>query len=60
MSLTDKEIALELTKSYIEHLNERIKSKSITGSHANAESISKTFKYFYSTVENCGKSAEKE
>lgn len=59
MSLTDKEIALELTKSYIEHLNERVKNKS-SGSHTNVENISKTFKYFYSTVENCGKSADKE
>lgn len=49
MSLTDKEIALELTKAYLEHLNTRVNNQAMK-SHATQENTGKTFQYFYNVV----------
>lgn len=53
MSLTDKEIALELTKAYLDHLNARVNNQA-TKSHSTVENTSKTYQYFYNAVSNCG------
>lgn len=50
MSLTDKEIALELTKAYLGHLNARATSDQISGSHSKAENVAKMYQLFYSTA----------
>ena len=57
MSLTDKEIALELTKAYLEHLNIRA-SKGAMHSHASAEHVANDYRYFYSLVSALDKSKE--
>lgn len=57
MSLTDKEIALELTKAYLEHLNVRA-SKGTMHSHANTENVANDFRYFYSLVSQVDKSGK--
>ncbi|MCG1670027.1 hypothetical protein K4P56_11425 [Staphylococcus epidermidis] len=48
--MSDKEIALELTKSYLNHLNARVNSNNPTRSHTNAENIGKTYQCFYDLV----------
>ncbi|MCO4332460.1 hypothetical protein MTQ91_10970 [Staphylococcus hyicus] len=56
--MSDKEIALELTKSYLEHLNARVNSNNTNHSHFNVEGTAKTYKYFYdlvSKLDNTGK-----
>ena len=50
MTLTDKEIALELTKAYLEHLSHRSQSNNISKSHATTESIVHCYESFYTTV----------
>ncbi|HEN2899752.1 TPA: hypothetical protein U4681_001757 [Streptococcus agalactiae] len=52
MSLTDKEIALELTKAYLEHLSHRAQSNNVSKSHATTQSIVHNYETFYSTVHN--------
>ncbi|MDU3968431.1 MAG: hypothetical protein E6125_11770 [Staphylococcus warneri] len=48
--MSDKEIALELTKSYLNHLNARVNSNNPTHSHTNTENTGKTYQYFYNLV----------
>ncbi|MCI2913975.1 hypothetical protein FH160_03460 [Staphylococcus hominis] len=55
--MSDKEIALELTKSYLEHLNIRVNNKALH-SQISAENTSKMYQHFYnlvSNLDNCGK-----
>lgn len=54
MALTDKEIALELAKSYVEHLNVRANLK---GMHSNIDSkyLAGAYAFFYKTVSSVGK-----
>lgn len=52
MTLTDKEIALELTKAYLDHLSHRSQSDNISKSHATTESIVHCYESFYTTVHN--------
>ncbi|HHW5816541.1 TPA: hypothetical protein ACU2AF_001417 [Staphylococcus aureus] len=47
--MSDKEIALELTKSYLEHLNVRVSNKAIH-SQIGAEDTNKMFQHFYNVV----------
>lgn len=54
MSLTDKEIALELTKSYLEHLNVRVNNGAMK-SHASQEITGNTYQYFYDLVSKVDK-----
>lgn len=49
MSLTDKEIALELVKSYVEHLNARVNQKA-SHSHVDAKYLASAYSYFYKTI----------
>lgn len=49
MSMTDKEIALELTKAYLEHLNARVSVQAMK-SHASVETTSTTYQYFYDVI----------
>ncbi|EZY60320.1 TPA: hypothetical protein P1U96_000573 [Staphylococcus aureus] len=56
--MSDKEIALELTKSYLEHLNARANANNPNHSHFNVEGAGKTYQYFYNLVsklDNTGK-----
>lgn len=56
--MSDKEIALELTKSYLEHLNVRANSANPKHSLLNVEGTGKVFDYFYNLVsklDNTGK-----
>lgn len=55
MSLTDKEIALELTKAYLGHLNARAASNSVTGSHSKADNVAAIYEHYFSVVSNVGK-----
>lgn len=59
MNLTDKEIALELTKAYLGHLNARVTSNSNTGSHSKVENVAATYEYYFSVVSNVGKAKVK-
>ncbi|UXU48943.1 MULTISPECIES: hypothetical protein [Staphylococcus] len=55
--MSDKEIALELTKSYLEHLNIRVNNKAMH-SQTSAENTSKMYQHFYNVVshlDNSGK-----
>ncbi|HFI0103525.1 TPA: hypothetical protein ACGOSC_000003 [Streptococcus suis] len=52
MSMTDKEIALELTKSYLEHLSQRANSSNVSKSHATEESIIHNYNAFYSMLQD--------
>lgn len=47
---TDKELALELTKAYLEHLSIRATSNRADGSHASVESTKNAYKHFYSVI----------
>lgn len=49
MSLTDKEIALELTKAYLEHLNVRVNNSAMK-SQASQETTGNTYQLFYDVV----------
>lgn len=49
ISVSDKEIALELTKSYLEHLNVRINNKAMH-SQTSAENTSKIYQHFYDVI----------
>ncbi|UQD52339.1 hypothetical protein C0971_10180 [Bacillus methanolicus] len=54
MSLTDKEIALELTKAYLEHLNTRVNNKA-PQSHADVKFVVGTYSAFYNLVSSVDK-----
>ena len=51
MTLSDKEIALELTKITVEHFNIRV-AQSIRQSVLTEETIEQFYKRFYETVTN--------
>ena len=51
MSLTDKEIALELTKMTVEHFNARV-AKGINHSGLTEEIIESFYKRFHETITN--------
>lgn len=51
MSLTDKEIALELTKLAVEHYNVKANLKA-HHSHLNVSNIQDFYNSFYNTVSN--------
>lgn len=51
MTLSDKEIALELTKITVEHFNIRV-AQSIQKSGLTEETIEQFYKRFYETVTN--------
>ncbi|HEA4274581.1 hypothetical protein I6D55_11295 [Staphylococcus aureus] len=52
--MSDKEIALELTKSYLEHLNVRASSNNTHHSHTTAENTEKMYQHFYNVVSKLG------
>lgn len=54
MSLTDKEIALELTKAYLDHLNVRVNNKAMH-SHSSIKNLVEEYKIFYKTVSELDK-----
>lgn len=56
--MSDKEIALELTKSYLNHLNARVNSNNANHSHTNVENINKMYQYFYNLVSNLDNSCK--
>jgi hypothetical protein len=58
MALTDKEIALELTKAYLEHLNVRV-SGNKSHSFADAKLVIDCYKHFYKTVSEVDDSTKK-
>ncbi|OTN83907.1 hypothetical protein A5810_003080 [Enterococcus faecium] len=43
MTISDKEIALDLTKAYLEHLNIRAQNDSTRGTYVNIEDICITY-----------------
>ncbi|BDT64785.1 hypothetical protein SP4011_12020 [Streptococcus parapneumoniae] len=51
MTLSDKEIALELTKITVEHFNTRV-AHSVPKSGLTEEAIEQFYKRFYKTVTN--------
>ena len=51
MTLSDKEIALELTKITVEHFNIRV-AQSVPKSGLTEEAIEQFYKRFYETVTN--------
>lgn len=57
MGMTDKEIALEITKSYLNHLSDRARSNNINESHATAQNVCNMYKAFYDVVSSVGKSS---
>lgn len=57
---TDKEIALELTVAFLEHLSSRASSNNPNQSHATQDSVAATYRKFYSTVSNSGVSQDNE
>jgi len=59
-NLTDKEIALELTKAFLEHLSHRAKSGNASGSHSTIENVGKMYRHYYSTVSSVDKEKSKE
>lgn len=58
--MTDKEIALELTKAYIQHLNARATSVNINSSHLDGKNIPGMYKLFYKSVVDCEKPSDNE
>lgn len=60
--MTDKEIALELTKAYMEHLNHRVQGGAahIQGSHMSTEGLAKAYTYLLATISGTGHSSESE
>ncbi|MFJ7971277.1 hypothetical protein [Psychrobacillus sp. NPDC096389] len=60
MTLTDKEIALELTKAYLGHLNARASSNNISASHIKAENVATVYELYFSTVSKAGISTTEE
>ncbi|KMS39557.1 hypothetical protein FE82_14775, partial [Staphylococcus aureus] len=58
ISMSDKEIALELTKSYLEHLNVRASSNNTHHSHTTAENTEKMYQHFYNVVSKLGNSGK--
>lgn len=57
-NMSDKEIALELTKSYLNHLNARVNSNNPNHSHTNVENINKMYQHFYNSVSNLDNSGK--
>lgn len=57
MSMSDKEIALELTKSYLEHLNTRVTAKA-THSQTNAENLISIYSHFFDVISKLDKSKD--
>lgn len=57
MSLTDKEIALELTKITVEHFNRRVDNK---GNHSfiDEKHVEHYYKTFYKSVSELGNGAK--
>ncbi|MEB7366971.1 hypothetical protein [Staphylococcus borealis] len=55
--MSNKEIALELSKSYLEHLNTRVNNKA-NHSHTNVENVGKMYQYFYDLVSKLDDSKE--
>ena len=51
MTLSDKEIALELTKITVEHFNIRV-AQSVPNSGLTEETVGQFYKRFYETVTN--------
>ncbi len=49
--VTDKEIALDLAKSYLTHLNTRAQSPNHTGAYIDAKGVASVYKHFLSVVE---------
>ncbi|MCG2325841.1 hypothetical protein K4U30_05820 [Staphylococcus epidermidis] len=56
--MSDKEIALELTKSYLNHLNARVNSNNPNHSHTNVDNINKMYQHFYNSVSNLDNSGK--
>lgn len=50
MSMSNKEIALEITKAYLNHLSERAKTTKIEKSHASPDDVCAMYKKFYKSV----------
>ena len=57
MSMTDKEISLELNKAYIEHLNRRIDVKA-SHSQIDIEHVKRYYKTVFDTVSSVDKPAK--
>lgn len=58
MSLNDKEIALELTKAFVDHLSVRAQSKDISQSHATPKHILNFYQEAFSVVSATEKSSK--
>ena len=59
MSMSDKEIALDLTKAFLEHLSARAQSDVKSESHATIEGVRITYKAFYETISSVDKDSKK-